>query len=86
MPRKNPFVKNPIDAFPKCPSCMMDAFLNKSGFHVFCNYCEWNSVEAHAHACVATNKHRLSEEPICLDEIFNNETFAKGPWPQMQIA
>ena len=44
MSRYNTKVKRPIDAFPKCPSCLYEFWLKKRGIHVYCNYCDWNSV------------------------------------------
>lgn len=61
MARRDRKVKIPIDAFPKCPSCLMSAFLKDDGFHVFCRYCRWDSVEPYAIACAATSLDPRSE-------------------------
>lgn len=42
-------VKNPIDAFPKCPACLQ-SFLMHQGIHVFCKFCGWDSIQAYADA------------------------------------
>ena len=41
-------LKKPVDAFPKCPSCLMGEFLKDDTFNVFCDYCGWDSVAAYA--------------------------------------
>lgn len=43
-------VKKPVDAFPKCPSCLMEHFLSVEGIHVYCGFCSWDSVQAYADA------------------------------------
>ena len=46
MARYNSNVKKPIDAFPKCPSCLYEFWLKKRGIHVYCHYCGWDSLAA----------------------------------------
>lgn len=50
MKAKNSRVKKPVDAFPKCPSCLMEHYLSTHGIHVFCSFCKWDSVQAYADA------------------------------------
>jgi hypothetical protein len=49
MSRLNPTIKRPIDAFPKCPSCLASC-LKHRGIHVYCLVCKWDSVKAFADA------------------------------------
>lgn len=50
MERRTLRVKKPVDAFPKCPGCLMEHFLSAEGIHVFCGFCGWDSVQAYADA------------------------------------
>ena len=41
-------VKNPVDAFPNCPSCLSPHVSKVTDKHVYCDYCGWDSVKAYA--------------------------------------
>ena len=39
-------VTSAAQAFPACPACCMGAWLKIWGRHVFCGFCNWNSIAA----------------------------------------
>ena len=47
QPRTRSKIKLPCDAFKQCPYCDSQN-LKQHGIHVFCHYCEWNSVTIYA--------------------------------------
>lgn len=72
--RRSICIKSPKEAFPKCPHCYSSRISELTEEEVFCEDCDWDSIDTHSQLLAEANIWSKFPSSELQDQIDSNDT------------